>query len=104
MTLNLVLLIAIVATNILSLYHLSSTLQSPKSPPLPPPLLLPNRAAQTFIPSPSSPFPSSLPDFSVIWDHYPCKSFDCFHRQNPNLGFNPSFDSSKFTIYWCSTE
>ncbi|XP_057718047.1 probable methyltransferase At1g29790 [Arachis stenosperma] len=64
-----------------------------------PPLLLPNRAAQTLIPSPSSPFPSSLPDFSVIWDHYPCKSFNCFHRQNPNLGFNPSFDSSKFTTY-----
>ncbi|RYR37721.1 hypothetical protein Ahy_A09g042600 [Arachis hypogaea] len=32
-------------------------------------------------------------------DHYPRKSFDCFHRQNPNLGFNPSFDSSKFTTY-----
>ncbi|KAL4326694.1 uncharacterized protein DS421_13g390870 [Arachis hypogaea] len=45
------------------------------------------------------PFPSSLSDFSAIWDHYPCKSFDCFHRQNPNLGFNHSSDSSKFTTY-----
>ncbi|KAG4999610.1 hypothetical protein JHK87_020682 [Glycine soja] len=38
MTLNLVLLMAMVATNILSLYHLSSTLQSPKSPKPPPPV------------------------------------------------------------------
>ncbi|RYR25043.1 hypothetical protein Ahy_B02g058679 [Arachis hypogaea] len=41
---------------------------------------------------PQDPFPSSLSDSSVIWDYYPCKSFDCFHRQNPNLGFNPTSD------------
>ncbi|XLU83007.1 hypothetical protein S245_006427, partial [Arachis hypogaea] len=50
-------------------------------------------------PIPQDPFPFSLSDSSVIWDHYPCKSFNCFHRQNPNLGFNPSSDSSKFTTY-----
>ncbi|XLR17181.1 hypothetical protein S83_045119 [Arachis hypogaea] len=192
MTLNLVLLMAMVATNILSLYHLSSTLQSPKSPKpptpvpdqllhqlhtiratinhltrlqhstdttttsstIPPDLLLYSHLnpiasschnhpdllhkymsytpfslcpsdsdlAESLIlrgchplprrrcfsrtaphkpssPLPQDPFPSSLPDSSVIWDHYPCKSFDCFHRQNPNLGFNPSSDSSKFTTY-----
>ncbi|KAL5577150.1 hypothetical protein UlMin_018849 [Ulmus minor] len=37
MGLNLLLLLAMVATNILSLYHLSSTIQSPK-PPTPPPV------------------------------------------------------------------
>ncbi|XLT14330.1 hypothetical protein HN51_060020, partial [Arachis hypogaea] len=50
-------------------------------------------------PLPQDPFPSSLPDSSVIWDHYPCKSFNCFHLQNPKLGFNSSSDSSKFTTY-----
>ncbi|KAI4295392.1 hypothetical protein L6164_035441 [Bauhinia variegata] len=38
MGLNLLLLMAMVATNILSLYHLSSTLQSPKSTKAPPPV------------------------------------------------------------------
>ncbi|KAL1290138.1 hypothetical protein HN51_058526 [Arachis hypogaea] len=166
MTLNLVLRMAMVATNILSLYHLSSTLQSPKSPKpptpipdqllhqlhtirasinhltrlqhstdttttsstIPPDLLLHSHLNPiasscdnhpdllhkymsytpfSLCPSDSDlaeslilyPFPSSLPDSSVIWDHYPCKSFDCFHRQNPNLGFNPSSDSSKFITY-----
>lgn len=48
---------------------------------------------------PKNPFPSSLPDSSVIWDRYSCKSFDCFNRQNPNLGFEPSREVSKFTSY-----
>ncbi|KAF3945658.1 hypothetical protein CMV_027987, partial [Castanea mollissima] len=39
MGLNLLLLLAIVATNILSLYHLSSTLQTPKKPPTTAPLV-----------------------------------------------------------------
>ncbi|XP_059435893.1 probable methyltransferase At1g29790 [Corylus avellana] len=38
MGLNLLLLVAMVATNILSLYHLSSTLQTPKRPPSPAPV------------------------------------------------------------------
>ncbi|CAI8617786.1 unnamed protein product [Vicia faba] len=194
MTLNLLLLIAMVATNILSLYHLSTTLQSPKSSPrqlpqIPDELLRqlhtiratinhltrlqdtnPNPNAKSSIPSdlllysrlspiasschnhpdllhkymtytpfsicpsdselaeslilrgchplprrrcfsptpkkqtpsssfPHSPFPSSLPDSSIIWDRYSCKSFDCLNRQNPNLGFQPSRESSKFNTY-----
>lgn len=193
MTLNLLLLIAMVATNILSLYHLSTTLQSPKSPkplpPIPDELLRqlhtiratinhltrlqntnPNTNTKSSIPSdlllyshlspiasschnhpdllhkymtytpfsicpsdselaeslilrgchplprrrcfsptpkkqtpssslPKNPFPSSLPDSSVIWDRYSCKSFDCLNRQNPNLGFEPSREVSKFTSY-----
>ncbi|XP_061341238.1 probable methyltransferase At1g29790 [Gastrolobium bilobum] len=193
MTLNLVLLIAMVATNILSLYHLSSTLQSPKSPKPPPPVPdqlihqlhtiratinhltrlqhtdtntntkssipsdlllyshlspiasschnhpdllhkymtytpfslcpsdwdlaeslilrgchpLPRRRCFSRTPHkpplstslPQNPFPSSLPDSTVIWDRYSCKSFDCLNKQNPNLGFEPSRDASKFTTY-----
>ncbi|XP_057416759.1 probable methyltransferase At1g29790 [Lotus japonicus] len=189
MSLNLVLLMAMVATNILSLYHLSTTLQSPKStkpPPsapvpdqllrqlhtiratinqltrlqpnskkstIPPDLLLyshlspiasschnhpdllhkymtytafslcpsdsdlaeslilrgchplPRRRCFSRTPKkqqnslPQNPFPSSLPDSGVIWDHYTCKSFDCLNRRNPNLGFDTSRDASKFTSY-----
>ncbi|KAL5175018.1 hypothetical protein HKD37_08G021321 [Glycine soja] len=192
MTLNLVLLMAMVATNILSLYHLSSTLQSPKSPKPPPPVPdqllhqlhtiratinhltrlqntnnptkkstipsdlllyshlspiasschnhpellhkymtytpfslcpsdsdlaeslilrgchpLPRRRCFSKTPQkqippnslPKNPFPSSLPDNAVIWDHYQCKSFDCLNKQNPNLGFQPSRDISRFNSY-----
>lgn len=195
MTLNLLLLMAMVATNILSLYHLSTTLQSPKSPKppaavvpdqllrqlhtiratinhltrlqqttdtntnadstkstIPPDLLLyshlspiasschnhpdllhrymtytpfslcpsdsdlaeslilrgchplPRRRCFSRTPNkqpslPQYPFPSSLSDSSVIWDRYSCKSFDCLNRQNPNLGFDPSREVSKFEAY-----
>lgn len=190
MALNLLLLMAMVATNILSLYHLSSTLQSPKSPKAPPPvpdqlirqlhtiratinhltrlhkpdqkstippdLLLYSQLApipsachnhpdllhtyMTYTPFslcpsdthiaeslilrgchplprrrcfsrtppkiptlPTHPFPSSLPDSAVIWDHYKCKSFHCLNNQNPNpnpnLAFQPSRDAAKFNSY-----
>ncbi|QHO07152.1 S-adenosyl-L-methionine-dependent methyltransferase [Arachis hypogaea] len=45
------------------------------------------------------PFPFFTPRFFCNLGPLPHKSFDCFHRQNPNIGFNPSFDSSKFTTY-----
>ncbi|XP_020232937.1 uncharacterized protein LOC109813205 [Cajanus cajan] len=189
MALNLLLLMAMVATNILSLYHLSSTLQSPKSPKAPPPvpdqlirqlhtiratinhltrlhkpdqkstippdLLLYSQLApipsachnhpdllhtyMTYTPFslcpsdthiaeslilrgchplprrrcfsrtppkiptlPTHPFPSSLPDSAVIWDHYKCKSFHCLNNQNPNpnlAAFQPSRDAAKFNSY-----
>ncbi|XLR47721.1 hypothetical protein HN51_031953 [Arachis hypogaea] len=70
---------AIVATNILSLYHLSSTLQSPKSPPLPPPLATSPETCRT------NPHPLSLKPFPFFTLRFLC--------------FNPSFDSSKFTTY-----
>ncbi|KAI4298221.1 hypothetical protein L6164_031805 [Bauhinia variegata] len=196
MGLNFLLLMAMVATNILSLYHLSSTVQSPKSPKAPPPVPdellrhlhtiratinhlqqsstgganpatdtastkpnipsdlllyshispiasschnhpdllhkymsytpftlcpsdsdlsealilrgchpLPRRRCFSRTPQkptsslPHNPFPASLPDSNVIWNKYSCKSFDCLNRQNPNLGFDPSREISKFTSY-----
>nr|QTZ19631.1 S-adenosyl-L-methionine-dependent methyltransferases superfamily isoform 1 [Bixa orellana]QTZ19632.1 S-adenosyl-L-methionine-dependent methyltransferases superfamily isoform 1 [Bixa orellana] len=184
MGLNLLLLLAMVATNLLSLYHLSSTLQSPKPPtptqsPVPDHLLHqlrtiratithlarhhPSATSSTTKPSavsvpqdlllhshlspiasschnhpdllhrymnytpfslcphdtdiqetlilngchplprrrcfsktppktpsslPLNPFPTSLPDASVIWSKYNCKSFLCLSQSNPNLGFD----------------
>ncbi|KAJ7947154.1 S-adenosyl-L-methionine-dependent methyltransferase superfamily protein [Quillaja saponaria] len=198
MGLNLLLLMAMVATNILSLYHLSSTLQSPKPPtpqPVPDQLLhqlhtiratinhltrlqhtttsntpatsttttiktsipsdlllysqlstiasscqnhpdllhkymsytpfalcpldsdlaeslilrgchpLPRRRCFSRTPPkptsslPENPFPSSLPDSGVIWNKYTCKSFDCLNRFNPNLGFHPAHEITKFMSY-----
>lgn len=192
MGLNLLLLVAMVATNILSLYHLSSTLQSPKSSvsqPVPDHLirqlqtiratinhltrLHPTTAASTSktkvsIPSdlvlysqfspiasschsnpellhqfmnytpfsscpsdsdlaealilrgchplprrrcfaktpqkpssslPQNPFDASIPESNVIWGKYTCKSLGCLNRLNPNLGFNPSYEISKFMSF-----
>ncbi|KAJ7968870.1 S-adenosyl-L-methionine-dependent methyltransferase superfamily protein [Quillaja saponaria] len=48
---------------------------------------------------PQNPFPSSLPDSSVIWNKYTCKSFDCLKRFNPNLGFDPAHEITKFMSY-----
>lgn len=45
---------------------------------------------------PNTPFASSLPDSSVIWSTYNCKSFSCLARSNPNLGFDLKAESTKF--------
>ncbi|KAK1320714.1 hypothetical protein QJS10_CPA03g00686 [Acorus calamus] len=47
---------------------------------------------------PSDPFPSTLPDSSVLWSSYDsssssCKSFSCL---NPSLGFDMRSESSRF--------
>lgn len=192
MGLNLLLLVAMVATNILSLYHLSSTLQSTKSPvsqPVPdhlirqlqtiratinhltrlhptaaasasktklsipsdlvlysqfspiasschsnPELLhkfmnytpfsscpsdsdlaealilrgchpLPRRRCFAKTPQkpssslPQNPFASSLPESDILWGKYSCKGFGCLNRLNPNLGFDPSHEITKFMTF-----
>ncbi|XP_010275732.1 PREDICTED: uncharacterized protein LOC104610690 isoform X2 [Nelumbo nucifera] len=44
----------------------------------------------------SNPFPSSLPDYALLWSHYSCKSFACLNRFNDNLGFDMKLESTKF--------
>ncbi|KAL5716380.1 putative methyltransferase [Ranunculus cassubicifolius] len=48
---------------------------------------------------PRDPFPSSLPDTSVIWLPYSCKSFSCINRGNDNLGFDMKVESLKFMTF-----
>ncbi|CAL5345353.1 unnamed protein product [Camellia sinensis] len=195
MGLNFVLLLAMVATNILSLYHLSSTIQSkaPTPPPVPDHLLrqlhtiratinhltrlqpttttttsnpskptvpsdlllythispiasscrhhpdllhrfmnytpfslcphdtdlaeslilrgchpLPRRRCFSRTPPkpptsssllPTDPFSSPLPDNSIIWTKYNCKSFTCLARFNSDLGFDMKVEKPKFLSY-----
>ncbi|GKU92494.1 hypothetical protein SLEP1_g6208 [Rubroshorea leprosula] len=47
-----------------------------KTPSKPPPSL------------PLHPFPIFLPDSSVIWSKYACKSFTCLSEKQPNIGFD----------------
>ncbi|WVY89647.1 hypothetical protein V8G54_035161, partial [Vigna mungo] len=51
------------------------------------------------IPSRKTPSPPPSSITSSIWDQYTCKSFYCLDRQNPNLGFEPLRDASKFNSY-----
>ncbi|KAK9064383.1 hypothetical protein SSX86_015765 [Deinandra increscens subsp. villosa] len=192
MGLNLLLLVAMVATNILSLYHLSTTIISPKPPTSPTPNPVPDhllrqlqtiratinhltrlqpnpstaaRASTSPVPSdlllytnlspiasacrhhpdllhqymnytpfttcpaassaaaeplilrgchplprrrcfsptptklphalPTNPF-SPIPESSVLWSSYKCKTFDCF---NPDLGFDVKKEKTKFLSY-----
>ncbi|XP_047939280.1 probable methyltransferase At1g29790 [Salvia hispanica] len=181
MGLNFLLLLAMVATNILSLYHLSSTIQSPSPSPPPPvpdhllrqlstiratinhlqpsnkppssssapsdlllythlspiassckdnPILLhtymnytpfspcpddsqlaedlilrgchplPRRRCFSKTPSsfppplPSDPF-SPLPEKFALFTHYTCKTFSCFAKQNPEMGFDMRVEKSR---------
>ncbi|KAG6419301.1 hypothetical protein SASPL_121517 [Salvia splendens] len=184
MGLNFLLLLAMVATNILSLYHLSSTIQStpPSPPPVPDhlirqlstiratinhlrpsnnppssssaaaapsdlllytrfspiasscrdnPILLHNymnytpfspcpddsplaedlilrgchplprrRCFSKTPPSPSPPLPSDpfspLPDKTALFTHYTCKTFSCFAKQNPEMGFDMRVEKSRY--------
>lgn len=49
---------------------------------------------------PQTPFPESLPDSYLLWDHYECKSFKCLNSQNPDLGFDlAGRDAAAFSVY-----
>jgi len=97
MGLNLVLLLAMVATNILSLYHLSSTLQSPKPPtqqPVPDHLLhqlntiratishLTRHQPPSITPSPTSTKPS-IPQDLLLYSHLSPIASSC--HNHPDL-------------------
>ncbi|KAL1560409.1 putative methyltransferase At1g29790 [Salvia divinorum] len=175
MGLNLLLLLAMVATNIISLYHLSSTIQS--NPPVPDHLILqlstiratinhlrpsnkpPSAAPSDLLlyshfspiasscrdnpillhtymnytpfspcpadsplaedlilrgchplprrrcfsktpPSPHPPLPfdpfSPLPDKIALLNHYTCKTFSCFAKLNPEMGFDMRVEKSRY--------
>ncbi|KAF9621085.1 hypothetical protein IFM89_016519 [Coptis chinensis] len=45
---------------------------------------------------PTHPFPTSLPDTSIIWS-YTCTHFECLEKKN--LGFDMKVESTKFTTF-----
>ncbi|XP_039001721.1 uncharacterized protein LOC120128000 [Hibiscus syriacus] len=65
---------------------------------------LPRRRCLSKTPSkptsslPLNPFPTALPDSSVIWNRYSCKSFACLLQNNP-IGFDLNTQRSSLLKY-----